>query len=151
MTKQGKWFETTLRVRYSETDQMHVVYHANYLSWFEVGRTELIRKLGFPYRRFEDLGYLLPLNETNLKFKSPAHYDEEILIKTRIILCTGICLVFGYEIRRIEDDGDQLLVLGETHHAWTTKELKPVRIDKREPHIYRLMKEYEWSGEESHA
>lgn len=149
MAKQEKWFETTLRVRYSETDQMHVVYHANYLSWFEVGRTELIRELGFPYRRFEDLGYLLPLNEANLKFKAPAHYDEEILIRTKITLCTGIRLIFAYEIRRKEDL--QLLVSGETHHAWTTKELKPVRIDKKEPHIYQLMKEYEESGEESNA
>ncbi len=149
MAKQEKWLETTLRVRYSETDQMHVVYHANYLSWFEVGRTEFIRELGFPYRRFEDLGYLLPVNEANIKFKAPARYDEEILIKTRVTLCTGIRLVFSYEIRRQEDQ--KLLVSGETHHAWTTKELKPVRIDKKEPHIYSLMKEYEYVGEESHA
>lgn len=149
MAKQGKWFETTLRVRYSETDQMGVVYHANYLSWFEVGRTELIRELGFPYRRFEDLGYLLPLNEANVKYKSPARYDEEIIVRTRISLCTGVRLVFSYEILRKEDR--QTLVTGETRHAWTNKELKPIRIDKKEPHIYQLLKEYEGSGEECYA
>lgn len=141
MTEQEKWFETTIRVRYAETDQMQVVYHTNYLTWFEVGRTELIRELGFPYRRFEEYGYILPLNEANLKFRSPARYDDEILIRTKISLCTGIRLVFTYEIRRKEDG--QLLVTGETHHAWTNKELKPVRLDKKEPKLFALLKEYE--------
>lgn len=145
MAEQEKWFETTLRVRYQETDQMQVVYHANYLVWFEVGRTELIRDLGFPYRRFEDLGYLLPVNEANLKFKAPARYDDEIVIRTKIALCTGIRLVFSYEVRR-KEEGD-LLVTGESHHAWTTLELKPVRIDKKEPKLFAQLKEWEWQGE----
>lgn len=137
----GKWFETTVRVRYADTDQMQVVYHSNYLIWFEVGRTEMIRDIGYAYRRFEDLGFMLPLSETNLKYKKAARYDEELLIRTQVVKCEGVRLVFGYEIRRLSDH--ELLVTGETHHIWTTTELKPIRIEKKMPELYQAMKRYE--------
>lgn len=139
----GKWFETTVRVRYADTDKMQVVYHSNYLIWFEVGRTEMIRDIGFSYRRFEDLGFMLPLSETNLKFKKAARYDEELLVRTRVLKCEGVRFSIGYEIRRLSDN--ELLVTGETHHIWTTTDLKPVRIEKKMPELYELMKSYEWA------
>ena len=81
---QERWHQSQLRVRYEETDQMGVVYHANYLTWFEIGRTELIRALGYPYRKIEEKGLLLPVTEADLKFRKPAHYDDLIGIYTRV-------------------------------------------------------------------
>ncbi|WP_035099612.1 acyl-CoA thioesterase [Aneurinibacillus terranovensis] len=135
------WFETTVRVRYQETDQMQVVYHANYLVWFEVGRTELIRQLGFPYQRFESLGYMLPVQEARVYYKKPARYDDELIIRSKIVACEGVRLVFAYEVVRQRDG--VLLVTGETHHVWTSLELKPVRLEKKEPELYALLKKYE--------
>jgi acyl-CoA thioester hydrolase len=141
MEEQEKWFETTVRVRYEETDQMQVVYHANYLVWFEIGRTELIRELGFPYRRFEDIGFMLPVNEVNVKYKSPARYDDELVIRTRVAHCSGVRLTFAYEIYRAFDQA--FLVSGETLHVWTDMNLKPVRLEKKAPDLYALIKGHE--------
>src|SRR4051812_4261863 len=79
-----RWFTHLIRVRYHETDQMGVVYHTNYLNWFEIGRTELIRELGMTYQQIEEKGIILPLLEVGMKFKQPARYDDIICIRTRI-------------------------------------------------------------------
>lgn len=142
MEQQGKWFETTVRVRYQETDQMQVAYHANYFIWFEVGRTEMIRQMGFSYRRFEDLGFMLPVTEANVKYKKSARYDDEIIIRTKVIHCEGVRLRLGYEALRLPER--DLLASGETHHVWTSTELKPVRLKKQMPELYEMMKQYEW-------
>ncbi|MFT9848309.1 acyl-CoA thioesterase [Aneurinibacillus sp. REN35] len=142
MEQQGKWFETTVRVRYQETDQMQVAYHANYLIWFEVGRTEMIRQMGFSYRRFEDLGFMLPVTEANVKYKKSARYDDEIMIRTKVIHCEGVRLQLGYEALRLPEH--DLLASGETHHVWTSTDLKPVRLKKQMPELYEMMKQYEW-------
>ncbi|CEH31675.1 thioesterase [Aneurinibacillus migulanus] len=142
MEEKEKWFETTVRVRYQETDQMQVAYHANYLVWFEVGRTEMIRQMGFSYRRFEDLGFMLPVTEANVKYKRSARYDDEVLIRTRVNHCEGVRLVLGYEALLLPDR--ELLASGETHHVWTSLDLKPVRLERRAPELYALMKQYEW-------
>jgi acyl-CoA thioester hydrolase len=142
MEEKEKWFETTVRVRYQETDKMQVVYHANYLIWFEVGRTEMIREMGFPYRRFEDIGFMLPVTEANVKYKKPARYDDELVIRTKVSRCEGVRLELAYEVLRLPER--ELLVSGETHHVWTSTDLKPVRLEKRMPELYALMKKYEW-------
>jgi acyl-CoA thioester hydrolase len=142
MSEKEKWFETTVRVRYQETDQMQVVYHANYLVWFEVGRTEMIRQMGYSYRRFEDLGFMLPLSEAHVKYKRPARYDDELVVRTKVIRCEGVRLILGYEVLRLPER--ELLVSGETHHVWTTNDLKPVRLERHAPQVYDLMKKYEW-------
>jgi acyl-CoA thioester hydrolase len=97
------WFAHTLRVRYSETDQMGVVYHTNYLNWMEWARTELIRECGFPYRQIEERGLLLPVLEADLKFRLPARYDDVVTVFTRINVFTNVRLEFAYEIRRQSD------------------------------------------------
>ncbi|WP_286885000.1 acyl-CoA thioesterase [Aneurinibacillus sp. UBA3580] len=142
MNDTEKWFETTVRVRYQETDQMQVAYHANYLVWFEVGRTEMIRQMGFSYRRFEDLGFMLPVTEANVKYKQAARYDDELTVRTKVIRCEGVRLLLGYEVLRLPEG--ELLASGETHHVWTSTDLKPVRLEKRMPELYTLMKQYEW-------
>lgn len=110
-----KWSEITTRVRYAETDQAGVVYHANYLVWFEIGRVELCRACGFNYRDMEiEEDALLPVTEVKAIYRQPARYDDQILIRTRLLKLRSRAISFAYEIRRASDD--QLLATGETHH-----------------------------------
>ncbi|PZE21471.1 acyl-CoA thioesterase [Paenibacillus xerothermodurans] len=129
------WFEHPQRVRYAETDQMGVVYHANYLTWFEIGRTELIRSLGMPYDKIEANGLLLPVVDVHVQFKLPAKYDDVITIRTRIEECTHVRVQFASEIRR----ANELLVSGSTKHVWVNREWKPTRIDRAAPELYSLL------------
>ena len=111
---------TEIRVRYAETDQMNVVYYANYLVWFEVGRVELLRKLGFSYRQLEkEHGCILPVIEATCRYRSPALYDDQILIETRPALLRGPVLKFAYRILRKAEEGADptLLAEGETVHV----------------------------------
>lgn len=137
------WFATDpFRVRYQESDQMGVVYHANYLSWFESGRTEMLRKLGFDYRSLEEQGVLLPVTEANLQFKSPARYDDLIAVHARLAVFSPLRVVYEYEVRRMRQDGNedspagQPLVTGSTSHVWVNRDFKPVRLDRVLPELY---------------
>jgi len=107
-------------VRYAETDQMGVVYHANYLVWFEIGRTNLLRELGFDYKRMEaeqDTGVVVV--DAHLRYKAPARYDDELLIQTRVASLRRHVVQFAYEVTR-ESDG-VLLATGETTHVITNR------------------------------
>jgi acyl-CoA thioester hydrolase len=119
-------YETSLRVRYAETDQMAVVYHSNYLVWFEVGRTGLLRQLGFTYRELEAGGIRLPVAEATCRFKHPAHYDDELVIRTRVTQLRGSLLRFGYEVVRRADA--KLLATGETVHLIVNRDMQRTRL-----------------------
>ncbi len=112
---------TELRVRYAETDQMGVVYYANYLVWFELGRVELLRASGYSYDRLEkEHGCILPVIEARCRYRSPARYDDAILIETRPALLRGSVLKFAYRIFRKpgpESQARELLAEGETVHV----------------------------------
>ena len=104
-------FTTRLRVRYAETDQMGVVYHANYLVWFEVGRVELLRELGFTYRQMEaEQGCVMPVVEVNCRYRAPARYDDLLELETRLIAMRGAVLKFAYQLRRPEPEGGSTLL-----------------------------------------
>jgi acyl-CoA thioester hydrolase len=107
--------ETKLRVRYAETDKMGVVYHSNFVIWFEVGRVELLRQLGFEYRRMEkDDNCHIPVVDLRVRYKAPALYDDEIVVRTQLANARQSLLHFSYEVFRA---GDQtLLATGETTH-----------------------------------
>ncbi len=110
--------QTQLRVRYAETDQMGVVYYANYLVWFEVGRVELLRQLGFDYKRMEtEDDCWIPVVEANCRYKSPARYDDELIIQTEVAFMRGSVLKFRYRVVRAADK--LLLTEGETTHVVT--------------------------------
>lgn len=109
--------ETTVRVRYAETDCMGVVYHANYLQYFEIGRTEAMRSLGTTYRSMEDRGFALAVVECGLKYRAAAKYDDELRIVTRPSPAGRVRIRFDYEIRR----GEQLLCDGFTVLACLVK------------------------------
>lgn len=111
---------TQVRVRYAETDQMGIVYYANYLVWFEIGRVELLRSLGLAYSSLEkDHSLILPVVDAHCRYRNPARYDDEILIETRPTLLRGSVLKFGYRILRKAIEGEQhaLLAEGETVHV----------------------------------
>jgi acyl-CoA thioester hydrolase len=118
--------ETTLRVRYAETDQMSVVYHSNYFVWFEVGRVELLRQLGFSYLEMEQDGLNLPVVEVKCRYKHPARYDDEITIRTRLAQMRASLLRFQYELVR-KSDG-RLLAEGETTHVVVGSDLKRTHL-----------------------
>lgn len=128
-----KWSETNIKVRYQETDQMGVVYHANYFVWFEVGRTEMIRDIGISYRDMEEKGILLPVVDVSCKYIDSARYDDELIIRTKIDEYNGFRMNFIYEVIRKSDL--RLLAKGETKHVWINKEYKPTRIDKITPDV----------------
>jgi acyl-CoA thioester hydrolase len=112
---------TEVRVRYAETDQMGIVYYANYLVWFEIGRVEVLRALGLTYSQLEtDHKCILPVIEATCRYRAPARYDDEILIETRPSLLRGSVLKFAYQIwRRASQKGEErkLLAEGETVHV----------------------------------
>lgn len=129
--------QTELRVRYQETDQMGVVYHANYLVWFEVGRTNFIRELGYTYNQLEELGIMLPVVEVQAQYRHPAHYDDEIIVKTELKDLGPSKIVFQYKILRKADE--QLLTTGYSKHVCVSKEMKRVQLRERCPDLYELL------------
>jgi len=118
-----------LRVRYAETDQMGVVYYANYLVWFEVGRTELLRSLGWSYREMEHEGIGLPVIESSCLYHRPARYDDELEIRTKGTLLSAVRMQFDYEIMR--NPGGELIVSGRTLHAAVNGHGRPARLPAR--------------------
>ena len=110
-------------VRYAETDMMGVVYHGNYLPWFEVGRTTLLKELGLAYRQLEADGFRLPVLEVGAKYLRPALYDDTLTIVTTLRERPLLRIRLEYEVRR----GDELLVTGFTVHVFIDREGKPVR------------------------
>ena len=92
--------ETTIRVRYAETDRMGLLHHANYLVYFEQARTELLRSMGLTYRNIEDQGFLLVLTKVEVRYKRPAHYDDLLMIRTFVVRTTTVRIDHRYEILR---------------------------------------------------
>lgn len=129
--------ETDLRARYSETDQMGVIHHGNYLSWFEVGRTNCISDFGFTYGEIEQKGIWLPVIEANLSYKSPAKYDDVVTIATSVSEYNGIRINFFYQIKRKRNG--KLLVEGTTKHCWTDKGMKPLSLRKHWPELHKTI------------
>jgi len=110
--------ETTLRVRYAETDQMGVVYHSNHFIWFEVGRVELIRQLGFSYRDLErEDSRFIAVAEAKCRYRAPVYYDEEVIVRTWLKKVRESVVVFSYELLRPATEA--LLAEGETVHVVT--------------------------------
>jgi acyl-CoA thioester hydrolase len=114
------------RVRYAETDRMGVAYYANYLVWFEVGRTEWLRALGFSYRAIEDAGVILPVIEARCEYRQSLKYDDDLQIRTRGTLLSPIRLQFHYDIVRSADGA--VAASGHTMHASVDRTGRPCRL-----------------------
>lgn len=123
-------YETKLRVRYAETDQMGVVYHSNFVIWFEVGRVEMLRQLGFTYREMERQdGIHIAVVDMRCRYKSPARYDDMVTLRTRLVNVRDSLLHFGYEVVRDEDG--TMLAEGETVHIVVDSEFKRIPLPQR--------------------
>ena len=128
--------ETRVRVRYAETDQMGVVYHANYLIGFEVGRVELIRQMGLDYKSMECEEHTgIAVVEATCRYKAPARYDDELIVKTKVSGIRGSVLRFTYAIHRAEDD--LLLCEGATTHLAVDREMRRARMPERYAAAFR--------------
>ena len=122
--------ETKLRVRYAETDKMGVVYHSNFVIWFEVGRVELFRQLGFQYSDMEAVDNChIPVVDLRVRYKAPAQYDDEIVVRTRIKNVRSSLLHFSYEIFRESDR--TLLATGETMHIIVDSKLERTTLPEK--------------------
>jgi acyl-CoA thioester hydrolase len=122
--------ETVVRVRYAETDQMGVVYHANYLVWMEVGRVEYCRAKGLVYRDMEgDDKVFLVVGEVNCRYSAPAIYDDEVVIRTRIAEVTQRVVRFEYEMANVKDG--KLLAKGWTKHVFCGEDKRPARLPRK--------------------
>jgi acyl-CoA thioester hydrolase len=128
--------ETRLRVRYAETDQMGVVYHSNHLIWFEVGRVELMRQMGFSYREMErDEGRFIAVAEATCRYRAPVYYDEEVIVRTRLKSVRESVIVFSYELVRAGDSA--LLAEGETTHIVTDSNMKVATLPQQYLNAFR--------------
>ncbi|MCU1255756.1 MAG: 4-hydroxybenzoyl-CoA thioesterase [Candidatus Angelobacter sp.] len=122
--------ETKLRVRYAETDKMGVVYHSNVVIWFEVGRVELLRQLGFQYKEMESEDNChIPVVDLRVRYKAPAQYDDEIVVRTQIKNVRSSLLHFSYEIFREADRA--LLATGETMHIIVNSKLERTALPEK--------------------
>jgi acyl-CoA thioester hydrolase len=114
--------QTPIRVRYAETDQMGIVYHSNYLIWFEVGRTELFREAGLPYTLFEEQGLGLAVIEASCRYRRPALYDDNLIIKTNLEEFSSRKVTFIYQVIR----DNTLLAEGKTVHVFMNRDGKSI-------------------------
>jgi acyl-CoA thioester hydrolase len=121
---------SNLRVRYAETDQMGVVYYANYFVWFEIGRTDFLRHLGYDYATMErEEGCLLPVVEVTCRYKAPARYDDELMLETRLLHLRTSVVKFGYRLLRA--DTKLLLAEGETIHVTVDRKMQKIPLPER--------------------
>lgn len=135
---------------------MRVVFHGNYLTWFEIGRTEWIRHAGYAYRDIEAAGLLLPVIDVDCKYIKPARYDDVVLVCTRIADYSPVRLAFESQIRLgdashlaaggglhdgAELDKRELLAAGGTRHMWVNASFKPTRLDRSMPELYTMLQQ----------
>lgn len=153
MLSASTWVLHPLRVRYQETDQMGVVFHGNYVTWFEIGRTEWIRNAGYDYKTIEEQGLLLPVIDLQCRYVQPARYDDTVVVCTRIADCSPLRVSFESQVRKVSLDDfhasvaseseslpGELLVEGGTKHVWVNESWQPARLNKVMPELYELLR-----------
>jgi acyl-CoA thioester hydrolase len=122
----GAGFRFVVRVRYADTDQMAMAYHGNYVTWFEVGRTEMLRAQGMSYREVEAAGFRMPVLEVQCRYLKPARYDDELAIETTLAELGRASLRFEYRVVRVADG--ELLAVGASRHCFLDAAGRPVRF-----------------------
>jgi len=132
-----EYAEATVRVRYAETDQMGVVYYGNYFTWFEVGRVELCRQLGFEYKRMEteDDSFIV-VAEAQCRYRRPARFDDLLVIRTRVTEAQRRMMRFGYEV--VNKASGELLATGETLHVICDREGRPKSLPAKYRHYFSV-------------
>lgn len=142
--------ETSIRVRYAETDQMGVVYHGNYFTWFEVGRVELCRQLGFEYKQMEieDDSYIV-VADAHCRYKRPARFDDLLLIRTRVLNAQRRTVKFGYEV--VHQESGELLATGDTMHVICDRLGRPKSLPEKYRKYFPALKDGSHSRDEKLA
>jgi len=120
--------ESRFRVRYAETDAMRIVHHSSYIVWFEEGRSEYMRQIGFPYSRLESEGYYLAVTEVKARYLRAARYDEEVIVRTTVASVRSRGVTFRYQVLRASDG--ELLAEGESVHVCIDDDGRPRRLPK---------------------
>lgn len=136
---------TSIRVRYAETDQMGIAHHAGYLVWLEAARTEFLRTSGSSYVDFEREGIFLPVIEASCRYLKPAYYDDALAIACRVGLLTPARLELLYEVTR---DGE-VIAEGRTLHTYLGPQRRPVNLKKRSPKLWAILESLAVSPEVS--
>ncbi|AEE97041.1 acyl-CoA thioesterase [Mahella australiensis] len=132
-------YDTHIKVRYKETDQMGIVHHSNYYPWFEEGRTDFLASLGRSYGQMEKDGFLLPLLESHCVYKKPAYYEDRLIIRTYVKEIKGVRITFGYRV--LKQPEQVLIAEGYTVHAFVNKDMKPINVKKIDKNLYNLLYE----------
>jgi len=128
--------ETRIRVRYAETDQMGVVYHANHFIWFEVGRVEFLRQMGFSYKNMErEDDCFIAVVDARCRYKAPVHYDDEVVVRTYMRHVREKVIRFGYELRSANTG--KLLAKGETTHIVANSRMQPRALPEKYMKVFR--------------
>jgi acyl-CoA thioester hydrolase len=132
-----KKYHTEIRILYADTDAMGIVWHGNYVRFFELGRTEALREIGYPYREFEERGFRMPLYNVTVNFKRPAKFDDVLDIASWPKRLGAAKVTISYEVANKATG--ELLVTGETTHAIVNEEMKPINIRKAYPEFANRM------------
>lgn len=128
-------------VQYYETDQMGIVHHSNYIRWMEEARTYLMAQIGFPYKKMEETGILVPVLFVHCKYQSMVHFEDTVVITPKITRFTGTRLEFSYEMN--DKNTGELRTIGESGHCFMSADGSLISLKKSYPEIFSLFKEYE--------
>lgn len=133
---------TKITVRYAETDKMGIAHHSVYPVWYEVGRTDYIKMFGMTYTQVEEAGVLMPLTNLNCSFVLPARYEDNLIIRTKVMTLSAARISFSYSVKKINDDQTETeLGYGVTEHGFIDKNtFRPCNIKKRLPQLYEQIK-----------
>lgn len=133
---------TKLTVRYAETDRMGIAHHSCYPVWFEAGRTDYIKMYGITYTEIEQKGVLMPLTDLSCKFIRPARYEDNLIIRTKVMTLSAARISFSYTVKKINDDQTETeLAYGVTEHGFIDKEtFRPLNLKKRLPKLFEEIK-----------
>lgn len=130
-------FELEHRVAYVETDAMAIVHHSNYIRWFEMGRNDMLRTIGYPYSKLEKMGIWMPVIGVTCDYKSPAVFDEVVLIRTWVDKVKGASVYLAYEV--VGKESGEVKVTGSSSHGVTDTDLRPLRLKKEFPDLYEKL------------
>ena len=132
-----------IKARYYETDQMGIIHHANYIRWMEEARIDLMNQMGYPYRRFEEMGYLSPVLHAECEYKKSVKFDDEVKIVVSLQEFSRLKFTLKYEIYNMSQGG-VLSAVGSTRHCFlNSKTGRPVMMDKEMKEFYEIMKQSE--------
>ena len=130
-------FELEHRVAYVETDAMAIVHHSNYIRWFEMGRNDMLRTIGYPYSKLEKMGIWMPVIGVACDYKSPAGFDEVVLIRAWVDKVKGASVYLAYEV--VGKESGEVKVTGSSSHGVTDTDLRPLRLKKEFPDLYEKL------------